>query len=155
MIVSLAAIELTKRHEGFSPVVYNCPGGHATIGYGHKIHDGPFTKQDERLQWSQEHAEIVLRCDMTIAEQAVNLKVRVPLNQNQFDSLVCWTYNMGIGRLREADCTWLRELNKGNYSVVPEQLKRWTKVGGKELPGLVTRRNDEANLFLKPYPEEA
>jgi lysozyme len=154
MIASTVAFELIKKHEDFRSKAYPCPGGHASIGYGHKMHDGPVTDDDARIIWSEEHAANVLRRDIIIAEQALNKKLKVVMNQNQFDSLVSLTYNIGIGRLNT--CRWLKELNKGNYSAVPDLMKLWKNatIKGKliTLPGLVKRRQEEADLFMKPYP---
>jgi lysozyme len=156
MIASTNAINLIKDSESVSLVPYNCPAGHATIGYGHLLHRGPVTADDERVTWSLEHAENVLKLDITVIERELNKKIKVPVNQNQFDALVSWTFNLGIGRLVENKCSWLMELNKENYSAVPELLKRWNKatVNGVmvELPGLTKRRVKEAELFSKPYP---
>jgi lysozyme len=153
---STDAYELIKSAEGFSAVVYDCPAGHATIGYGHKLHDGPATDNDKRLLWSSDHAQIILERDTLLAAQAVDKAVTVPLNQHQFDALVSWTYNMGAGYLNAKSCTWLRELNNGNYEIVPSELKKWNKGTVKGiltvLPGLDIRRKKEAELFEKPYP---
>lgn len=158
MIASKTAHDLIKTFEGFSPNAYTCPAGHATIGYGHKLHDGPVNEDDKELYWTPKHAEIVLMRDTAIAEQALNRAIRVPVNQNQFDALVSWTYNFGVGRLKESTCTWLRELNAGNYSAVAPQILRWNRatVNGKpvEVPGLTSRRKKEAELFDKPYPND-
>jgi len=158
MIASTNAISLIKDSESVSLVPYNCPAGHATIGYGHLLHRRPVTSDDERITWSLEHADNVLKLDITVIERELNKKIKVPVNQNQFDAIVSWTFNLGIGRLVEGKCSWLRELNRGNYSAVPELLKRWNKATMNgvltELPGLTKRRAEEAKLFAKPYPEE-
>jgi len=59
---------------------------------------------------------------------------------------VAWTFNLGPGNLKES--TLLKRLNEGDFDDVPAQILRWTKAGGKELPGLVRRREAEALLFL-------
>jgi len=71
--------------------------------------------------------------------------VRVPLNQNQFDALTDFTYNVGCGALRGSDLLSL--LNQGNYGSVCSQLSRWVYGGGVVLPGLVARRDAECRLF--------
>lgn len=158
MIVSSNCTRLIQDSESLSLVPYNCPAGHATIGWGHLMHMGPVTEEDKKIVWTIERANDQLKVDTTFFERAVESAVRVPLNQNQFDALVDWTFNLGIGYLNEKECSWLRELNRGNYPAVPELLKRWNKGmqhGVKvELPGLVTRRQKEAELFSKSYPEE-
>jgi lysozyme len=158
MIASSNAENLIKDSESLSLVPYNCPAGHATIGWGHLIHNGLMTEEDKKIVWTIDRANTTLTVDITYAARAVERAVRVPLNQNQFDALVSWTFNMGIGRLNEKTCMWLRKLNAGNYSAVPAELRRWNKgiMHGVmvELPGLTARRKKEAELFAKLYPEE-
>ena len=78
-------------------------------------------------------------------ESYINDLVTVGLNQNQFDAMVSWVYNLGGGNLRAS--TLLKVLNSGNYAGVPEQIMRWNKAGGKVLEGLTRRRQAEADLF--------
>ena len=75
----------------------------------------------------------------------VNTAVKVPLQQNQFDALVSWTYNLGGGNLNAS--TMLKVLNAGEYDEVPNQMLRWNKAGGKVLEGLTRRREAEGNMF--------
>lgn len=154
MVPSRAAFDLIMEFESISLTAYNCPAGHATIGYGHKLHNGPVTFEDQKIEWTVDRAREELEKDVAAVAKAVSMKVRVQLNQNQFDSLVSWAFNLGIGKLNEGTCTWLRELNKGNYKAVPPEIERWKFAGGKELPGLARRRKREAELFEKPYPSE-
>jgi lysozyme len=157
MIASSNATKLIQDSESLSLVPYTCPAGHATIGWGHLMHKGPVTDEDKKTVWTIEHANTILALDVSFYAKAVERAVRMPLNQNQFDALVDWTFNMGTGRLNEKTCTWLRKLNEGNYAAVPGELKRWNKgiINGvlTELPGLTLRRKKEAELFAKPYPE--
>jgi lysozyme len=90
-------------------------------------------------------AEAMLIRDMKQYEDAVSSAVKVPLNQGQFDALASLCYNIGIGAFRRS--TLVRRLNAGAYADVPAQLMRWTRGGGKELPGLVRRRRAEAALW--------
>lgn len=149
-------IDFIKKHEGFVSKPYNDSVGHATIGYGTLLHKGGVTKEDNAKYSngiSKEEAEKLLLKKVNEFEPKLNAAVKVPLNQNQFDALMSWTYNFGPYRLDEKKCTWLRELNAGNYDKVPAGLKLWNKgeKNGKKvvLPGLVKRRQDEADLFLK------
>lgn len=139
--ITQAGLNLIKEFEGFSPVVYNCPAGHPTIGYGHLI------KPYERFECiSESKAEDLLREDVQIAEQAVQRLIDVPLIDGQFDALVSFTFNLGAGALAES--TLRRKLNNGSYDEVPEQLMRWVYAGGKKLKGLIRRREAEVGLFL-------
>ena len=72
--------------------------------------------------------------------------VTCDLNQNQFDALVSWVYNLGPANLQAS--TLLKVLNAGDYAGVPAQIMRWNKAGGKVLEGLTRRRQAEADLFV-------
>ena len=78
-------------------------------------------------------------------EGYINDQVNVVLEQNQFDALVSWVYNLGPSNLSSS--TMLKVLNEGKYNDVPAQIKRWIKAGGKVLEGLTRRREAEALLF--------
>ena len=78
-------------------------------------------------------------------EGYINDMVKVRLEQNQFDALVAWVYNLGPTNLGQS--TLLKVLNKAIYEEVPYEIKRWNKAGGQVLNGLVRRREAEALLF--------
>lgn len=142
MHISVAGLALIERFEGFSPTPYLCPAGWWTIGYGHVIRD------DELPRWrsiDQPTARNILREDIAVAEAAVIRLIRVPLTQNQFDALVCFTFNVGAGALQRS--TLRRVINRGDHDEVPDQLMRWIWGGGRKLPGLVLRRRAEAELY--------
>jgi lysozyme len=137
---SLTGIQLIKEWEGWRDKAYLCPAGKWTIGYGH-------TKTAKRgMVISKENGEKLLREDLQVYENAVNRLVTVPLNQNQFDALVSFTYNVGRGAFSQS--TLLRYLNNGHYDAAANQFTKWVNGGGKELPGLVARRETERTLFL-------
>jgi lysozyme len=87
----------------------------------------------------------LLSQDVKPAEQSVNNGVKVSLNQNQFDALVSFTFNVGGGAFSSS--TLLKVLNQGQYDQVPDQLRRWTKSGGRTVQGLVNRRENEIKLW--------
>ena len=84
--------------------------------------------------------------EMMEYEGYINDLVEVPLEQNQFDALVSWVYNLGSGNLQSS--TMLRVLNEGKYEEVPAQIRRWNKAGGEVYEGLVKRRESEAVMFM-------
>ena len=88
----------------------------------------------------------MLEVEMEEYEGYVNNSVTAPINQDQFDALVSWVYNLGGGNLNAS--TMLKVLNAGQYEEVPAQMMRWNKAGGKVLEGLTRRRQAEANLFM-------
>ena len=139
MRTSDEGISLIRHFEGCSLDAYLCPAGVWTIGYGH-THG---VKEGDKID--QEAAEAFLIEDLEEFEDHVQRLVEVDLSQDQFDALVSWTFNLGYGNL--AQSTLLARLNDGLYDEVPEQIRRWTRAGGKVLPGLVRRRNAEARLW--------
>ena len=119
-----------------------------TIGYGttHYGIDGrAVTLSDHAI--SKEVATKLMRdqIDATYGK-AVNHAVRVPITQNQFDSLVSFTYNEGVGALRSS--TLLKKLNKGKKLQADKEFAKWNRANGKVNRGLVRRRKLEAKLFL-------
>ena len=87
----------------------------------------------------------MLEVELEEYEGYINECVTAPLSQKQFDAMVSWVYNLGPANLKAS--TLLIKLNQGDYPKVPEQIRRWNKAGGKVLPGLVRRREAEAQLF--------
>jgi len=146
MKISPAGLELIKAHEGLRLKAYKCPAGVWTIGYGST---GPHVRPGLVIT-DKEAVDLLIR-DVARFEAAVNRLVKVPLNQNQFDALVSFVFNVGVGAFEKS--TLLRLLNGGRYEAVPAQLMRWTKAKGRELPGLVKRRRDEGTLWATPIAE--
>lgn len=137
-----SAIDLIKEFEGFSAKAYPCPAGVLTIGYGHT---GPDVIPEMII--SKERAEELLELDVRkVADDVLEL-VKVPLNDSQFSALISFTYNLGIGALRKS--TLLNKVNRGLYGNIPAEIVKWCHAGGKKLPGLVRRRNEEAALWSK------
>ena len=90
---------------------YLCPGGVLTIGWGHTNHHGrPF---DKAARWTQQNCDDSFDEDMAFFEDQVARLTKVPLKQHQFDALVSFAYNAGIGNLQSS--TLLRKLNAGDY----------------------------------------
>ena len=139
MQISKAGLDLIKQFEGLYLNAYRCPAGVPTIGYGHTA--GVAMGQTI----TQQQADDFLRRDVRQFERAVSRLVHVPLTQGQFDALVSFTYNLSAANL--GNSTLLRLLNAGDYKGAAAQFDRWTKAGGKELPGLVKRRAAERALF--------
>jgi lysozyme len=139
MKISEEGKALIKKFEGCELEAYKCPAGVWTIGFG-------FTKGvKEGDVWSQAHAEEMLDIELEEYEEYVSDLVDVPLNENQFSSLVAWCYNLGPTNLVQS--TLLSKLNAGLYEDVPHEIKRWNKANGEVLEGLVRRREAEALLF--------
>ena len=139
MKCSQEGLALIKKFEGCRLKAYRCSANVLTIGYGHT----GGVKEDDII--SQPEADELLENDIAKFEKYVDDNVIVELNQSQFDSLVAWTFNLGVGNLRSS--TMLKKLNETDYGSVPSEMKRWNKAGGKTLDGLIRRRKAEGLLF--------
>ena len=128
---------LLKKFEGCKLKAYRCPANVCTIGYGHTSAAGAPMVNDG-MTITQAQAEDILKRDIVKYEIAVMDLVKVKLTQNQFDVLTDFAYNAGVGNLKSS--TMLKKINSGNLDAVPAELMKWTKGGGKVLPGLVRRR---------------
>jgi lysozyme len=139
--ISTAGIALIKQFEGCRLEAYLDSVGVPTIGYGSTegVTMGDKITQDE--------ADALLLEDLVRFEKCVNEHVDVPITQEQFDSLVCFAFNVGCGAL--IGSTLLKLLNAGNYNAAAQQFLRWDKAGGKVLAGLTRRRQAESDLFSK------
>jgi len=140
MNIGSKGLELIKHFEGCELKAYKCPAGVWTIGYGH------IKGVSEGMTITEAQAEEMLQSELIEYEGYINDLVEVELNQNQFDAMVSWVYNLGGGNLRSS--TLLKVLNAGDYAGVPAQMLRWNKAGGKVLEGLTRRRQAEADLFV-------
>ena len=141
MKTSLNGIELIKKFEGFSDKPYLCPAGHLTIGYGHVI-----PVNTSQLRVTKLRAEEILRRDLARFESSILKLINVPLNQNQFDALVSFTYNLGAGALQRSSLR--QKINRGEYQIAANEFLKWVYAGGKRLNGLVLRRSAESQLYL-------
>lgn len=141
MKISDKGLALIKSFEGFSALAYLCPAGVWTVGYGH-------TKGvTQSSHCTLPAAEALIREDVAFAEGAVTNSVVVKLTQGQFDALVSFVFNLGVGTFRKS--TLLRLLNKKDYAGAADEFDRWIFAGGKKQKGLVARRSAERALFLK------
>ena len=139
MNIGNKGLEMIKHFEGLELNAYQCAAGVWTIGYGH-------TKGVQKgMVISEDTANEMLVEELKEYENYINTLVEVELNQNQFDAMVSWVYNLGSSNLQAS--TLLKVLNAGDYEGVPAQIMRWNKAGGKVLEGLTRRRQAEADLF--------
>jgi lysozyme len=152
--MSAAGLATVKEFEGLRLKAYKCPASVWTIGYGHTSAAGAPIVTPE-LVITKDEAEEVLARDMEQYEEGVRKYVKVDLTQGQFDALVDFAYNAGVGALQKS--TLLKKVNAEKFDEVPAEFMKWTKGGGKELPGLVRRRRAEVKLWRgldteKPVP---
>jgi len=152
MQISDAGLDLIKSFEGYLKrqangdcTAYLCPAGVPTIGWGctHGVRLG--------MRWTEQEATDGLRRELNDIEAAVNRYVTVPVNQNQYDALVSFTYNLGAGNLKKS--TLLRKVNAGDFDGAEREFGKWVSArngaGGKRIVyrGLVRRRKAEAAMF--------
>jgi lysozyme len=136
-------LDLICRFEGFSPIIYLCPAGYPTIGYGHLITEA---NKEQFLDGIDELEAInLLKTDVQKAERAVLRLINVPLTDGQFDALVSFTFNLGGGALQRS--TLRRKVNRGEHSAVPAEFMKWVWAGGRKQKGLVRRRWAEADFY--------
>lgn len=145
MHISRRGIELIKQFEGLRLTAYQCSAGRWTIGYG--------TTRDEHdslirpgATITEAEAEGLLRKDIDDVERNVNRLVTVEVNQNQFDALMSFAYNVGWPNFGSS--TLLKLLNTRDFEGASKQFARWNKAGRRKSEGLVRRREIERRLFM-------
>lgn len=153
LVTSPRGINLIKKWEGFHADVYLCPAKKLTVGWGHVIRPSNGLKLGSGITLAQ--AEAFLKADLNIAELFINAvlspaKIKgLPLNQNEFDALVCFSFNLGVGALD--DSTLLKKLQAGDRAGAANEFGKWSymHVLGKAVfvKGLFKRRMDERQLF--------
>lgn len=143
MKTSDAGLALIQEFEGCVLTAYPDPatgGAPWTIGYGHThgVNPGDVCTKEQAFAWLHE--------DVAWAEACINANVRVPLEQHQFDALVCFTYNVGAGAFSSS--TLCRMLNAGDMAGAAGQFGRWVNGPNGPMPGLVRRRGAERAMFM-------
>lgn len=140
-------IKLIKQFEGFSAIPYKCPAGIPTIGYGATFYPNgkKVTMADPAIT---EQAAVDLLKNMLISfEQYVDSFCRDDINQNQFDALVSFCYNLGPNNLKTS--TLIKKVNSNPSDItIRTEFMKWNKAGGKVLAGLTKRRIAEADLYF-------
>jgi len=152
------AIKLIKHHEGVRLKPYRCPALLWTVGVGHVIDPAhakvPF---EERRNlpipdgWNRilgmDEVDAILAKDLGRFERGVARYCPSTLNsQGRFDALVSFSFNVGLGNLQRSGLRM--KTNRGEFEEAAEEFMKWTKAGGRVLPGLVKRRLDEQRLYL-------
>lgn len=134
-------LEKLMEMEGLRLEAYQDAAGVPTIGYGHTKN----VRMGDRI--SEYWAKELLREDIEEAEWQVK-ELRVAKTEGQLDALVSFVFNLGIGRLKSS--TLLKVIREGgSMQQIKKEFKRWVYGGGKQLPGLVKRREWEARRFFE------
>jgi lysozyme len=140
--------DFIKLKEGYSATLYQDAAGVPTIGWGHAVFG--YTKAFEK-GITKDMAELLFEKDIKHAETTMALYIKVPLNQNQHDALVSFTFNLGSKGFRLQNgkpSTLLTRLNAGDYVGAANAFESWVYAGGKILRGLQIRRKEEKDIFL-------
>ena len=147
MKVSETGIRLIAKYEGFRSIPYLDAVGIPTIGFGNTFYpDNTKVKMTDK-PITEEKARELLKDTIKGFEREV-LKVMKQVNQNQFDAVLSFVYNLGITNFKKS--TLLKRINENpNDHDIAYQFSRWNKAGGKVLLGLTRRRKEEAELYFK------
>lgn len=147
MKVSQSGKEMIMKHEGVRLKAYLCPAKVPTIGWGNTVYENA-TKVKMGDEITLDRAKQLF--DLIIAKFEKNVLSALGgavVNQNQFDALVSFTYNVGAGNLNKS--TLLKKvIANPNDLTIRDEFMKWNKAGGKVLNGLTKRRVDEANLYF-------
>jgi len=159
MNVSAKAVEMIQHHEGIRYRPYRCPARLHTVGVGHVMYpeqgklkvenrDEFLLRPEDNRVWTKEEVDGILRTDLARFERGIHTLFPVDLSQGMFDSLVSFSFNCGLGTIQRS--TLRQKVLRGDKAGAAEEFLKYTKGGGKVLPGLVKRRQDERALFLHP-----
>jgi lysozyme len=149
MEISKSGLELIKKHESFRNHPYiPVKGDRPTIGYGNTFYDDGTAVELTDAPITKSEATKLLKTVVKQFEEGVNEVVKVELNQNQFDALISFVYNVGLGAFKSS--TLLKRINNNPLDEdIKYQFSRWNRSGGKVYKGLKKRRNEEAYLYFK------
>ena len=154
MLISEGGRKLFKEWEGFERRRYLDSGGAWTIGIGHLITKSELTLGFIKIgnaivnldaELSEDEVWKLFNQDIKRFEKVVNERVTPALNQNQFDALVSFAYNVGVTAFEGS--TLLKVLNQHHFDQVQHQLMRWIYDNGKVVKGLLNRRKKECLLW--------
>lgn len=146
MITHKRGQDLIKEFEGYSGTVYLCPAGKPTVGWGHVVLPQDQLKLGDKI--TEARATAFLMADIVETERGISsamAKDHVVLTQNQFDALVSFAYNVGLGNLLSS--TLWHKIKVADYDGAAAQFDRWVYANGKVLRGLINRRKAERALF--------
>ena len=157
MKISARGIQLIKHWEGVRYRPYTCSARLFTIGVGHVLYPAqgrlpldqrdafPLEPNDNRT-FSKDEVDGILSTDLIRFEVGVARLFPVVLTQGQNDALVSFSFNLGLGGVQRS--TLRSKVLRGEIEEAADEFLKFTRGGGKILPGLVKRRNDERALFL-------
>jgi lysozyme len=138
-------IAIIRKYEGLRLQAYICPSGLATIGFGATFYEnGTRVQLGDKI--SRDRADQLLFFQVNLFADEVRRTVKSNINDNQLGALVSFCFNVGGAAF--AKSTLAKKVNSNpSDSTIRNEFMRWTRGGGKVLPGLVKRREEEANLY--------
>lgn len=156
-MIEQRVIDQIKHDEGVRTKPYRCPAFLWTVGVGHVIDPNHIkVKLEDRKNlpippgWDRtlamEEVDEILRKDLAVFEAGVRRLCPNDLTPGRLGALVSFAFNVGLGNLQRS--TIRMKHNRGEFQEAADAFLMWTKAGGKELPGLVKRRNGERALYL-------
>lgn len=144
--IGAKGLSLIKQFEGLLLKPYKCPAGIPTIGYGATYYPNGLrvTMSDKAITEGQ--ASTMLMNMLKTYEKSVDSFCRDDINQNQFDALCAFAYNVGVNALKNS--TLLKKVNNNPQDVtIRNEFLKWNKANGRALKGLTNRRIAEADLY--------
>jgi lysozyme len=145
MKTSPNGLQLIRKYEGYKSTPYRCPAGLYTVGYGHVIGNGLQLPDEWNRTLSLGEINELLRTDLARFERGVLRYCPVYLTQFEFDALVSFAYNLGVGTLQRS--TLRQKILRNNKKGAASEILKYDKVGGRPLKGLTRRRIAEYRMF--------
>lgn len=156
--ISRQGLKAVVHFEGAKKTVYKDVAGLQTIGVGHlltpaELASGQLTDIPPMWRHGLSDDEVIELLDVDIQKfvKGINNLIQVRLYQREFDALVSWSFNVGLGAAKDSNLVYV--LNRSMYANIPLELAKWTKAGGKTSQGLANRRTAESAIWTKgEYP---
>jgi lysozyme len=144
MDISENGLNFIKQFEGYRDAAYQDSVGVWTIGYGSTITNGVHVQEGDTC--TDDQAMGYLHADVAKFVDGINDLLQTDVNQNQFDAMVSFTYNVGLGNFTNSSL--LRKVNEGDFDGAADEFLKWNHAGGRVIEGLTRRREAERALFL-------
>ena len=156
MKISDYALKAIIHHEGVRYKPYRCPANLWTIGIGSVLYPKqglmtlsdrllvPLNSKDNRI-FTKDEVDAILKADLQRFERGVLRYCPAIATQGQFDALVSFSFNVGLGTLQRS--TLRQKHNRGDFDGAADEFMKYTRGGGKVLKGLVNRRKDEKAMY--------
>ena len=145
--IGTKGLDLIKSFEGLKLKPYLCPANVPTVGYGSTFYENDKKVKLTDPSITEQRASELLLDSLKGFERYVDSYCRDDINQNQFDALVSFCYNLGPANLKSS--TLLKKANGNpNDPTIAQEFLKWNKAGGRALKGLTKRRQAESDLYF-------